>query len=103
MSAFSRHRASDELHPRAAFDLRARAQTFGSGETIDVPQGAERFWHWYASTVRCGRPFRLSPHTVAAYPPATRESCLWFSGGVESTYTLEQVRAEAPVLLDIAD
>jgi hypothetical protein len=94
----------EELHPRMSFDLRARQQVFGPDEEIDVPAGGEAFWEWYASTVRCGRPYRLKRVSGAPdYPPPSRDCALWFSGGVESTYTLEQIRQLNPVLLNIAD
>lgn len=96
--------SGSELHPRLAFDLQARLQVFGAEEVIHVPSGAESFWEWYAATIRCGRPFRLSPaEDVPPYPPPTREYALWFSGGVESTYTLEQIRDINPDLLRIDD
>ena len=96
--------SGSELHPRLAFDLEARLQVFGDGEVIRVPAGAETFWEWYATTIRCGRPFRLSPAEDAPpYPPPTRGHALWFSGGVESTYTLEQIRDLNPDILRLDD
>jgi hypothetical protein len=77
---------SSNLHPRLAFDLRARQQVFGPAATIEVPAGGESFWQWYAATIRCGRPFRLEPvEGGPPYPEATRDVALWFSGGAEST------------------
>jgi hypothetical protein len=95
---------NEALHPRLAFDLRARRQVFGDGDEIEIPAGSEAFWRWFAGTVRCGRRFRLVPRTgVPEYPPGDGRCALWFSGGVESTYTLEHVRSESPVLMRIED
>lgn len=95
---------ADELHSRMSFDLRTRQQVFGPNEEIEVAAGAEDFWNWYASTVRYGRPYRLqSVIGIEDYPPATRDCALWYSGGVESTYTLQQIKERNPVLLSIGD
>jgi hypothetical protein len=93
-----------ELHPRVAFDLRARQQVFGDESVICVPSGSESFWNWYAAMIRCGRPFRLAlSDDVPPYPQPTRQQAIWFSGGVESTYTLEQIKHLNPDFLRIED
>jgi hypothetical protein len=94
----------DHLHPRVVFDLNARSQVFGPDAVIEVAAGSEEFWNWYARTVRFGRPFQLVPVADAPpYPAATRGTAIWFSGGVESTYTLEEIRSTDPVVLRIED
>ncbi|HET7229007.1 MAG TPA: hypothetical protein VFJ16_03360 [Longimicrobium sp.] len=96
--------AMDPVSSRMSFDLRARRQVHGPELQIDVAADAEPFWEWYASTIRAGRPFRLNSVADApAYPPATQGCALWFSAGVESTYTLEHIRHLNPVLLQIED
>ena len=93
-----------ELHPRLVFDLAARQQVFGLGNIIEIPAGKEEFWDWYASVIRCGRPYELRPVVdVPEYPPASKKIALWFSGGVESTYTLAQIKHMDPVILRIED
>src|SRR5262245_6868808 len=94
----------ERMHPRVTFDLQARLQVFGPGELINIAEGSEDFWQWYASTVRFNRPFRLSVRgDVPPYPPASGESAIWFSGGAESTYTFEKVRVRSPKILRIED
>ncbi len=89
-----------DLHPRVAFDLAAREKVFGDAATVEVPREDLEFWSWYARTVRCGEPCQLVPvDGVPAYPAPDGRVALWFSGGVESTYTLEQIRGQHPVLL----
>lgn len=90
-------------HPRVLLDLRARQQVLGQSEEIEVPRGAEPFWSWYAETARFGRPFRLRPVDAPPYPPGDGRVALWFSGGVESTYSLDELRPLNPVLLKIED
>jgi hypothetical protein len=93
-----------ESHARLLFDLRARQQTFGEEEIIEIAAGGEAFWQWYATRIRCGRAFRLrSVEGIPPYPPPTKGLALWFSGGVESTYTLEQIGHLSPALLHIED
>ncbi|HEX6719265.1 MAG TPA: hypothetical protein VF088_19320 [Pyrinomonadaceae bacterium] len=93
-----------EPHPRMMFDLNARRQTFGNSRSICVPSGSEEFWDWYVSLIRCGGDYELvSVDGVAPYSPPTRQCAVWFSGGVESSYTLEQVRHLNPDLLHIED
>jgi hypothetical protein len=93
-----------DLHPRLAFDLAARKQVFGPETIIKIPAGKEEFWDWYASVVRCGREYELHPTVgVPDYPPVLSEVALWFSGGVESTYTLAQIKELHPVILRIED
>lgn len=77
---------------------------FGPDLVVEIAEGSEDFWHWYASTIRLDRPFRLSPVPhVPPYPPPARGTALWFSGGVESSYTLERLRDAAPTILRIED
>ncbi len=96
--------AQNDLHPRVEADLRARQQVFGDEGLIHVPAGSESFWDWYAAMIRCGRPYRLILlDDVPPYPPPTRQHALWFSGGVESTYTLEQIKHHSPEILRIED
>ena len=97
-------KVQSDLHPRAAFDLHARQQVFGLDPVIQIATGSEPFWEWYASTIRCGRPFELRPVSdVPPYPEPARELAIWYSGGVESTYTLAQIRHLDPVLLRLED
>lgn len=96
--------SQNELHPRALSDLSSRQQTFGDETLIHVPMGSEPFWDWYAATIRCGRDYRLvSTDGIESYPAPHRPYALWFSGGVESTYTLEQIKHQNPDLLRIED
>jgi hypothetical protein len=84
--------------------LRVRQQVFGPDEVIDIAEGSEEFWRWYAKTVRFNRAFRLSVCAdVPPYPPSTGKSAIWFSGGVESTYTFEQIRHLQAEILRIED
>lgn len=86
------------------FDLNARRQTFAHEGSIHVPSGSEQFWNWYASMARgCGDYELVAVDGVLPYPPVTHPYALWFSGGVESSYTLEQVRDLKPDLLHIED
>lgn len=95
---------TDELHPRTLFDLAIRRQVFQGGRVITVPRGSERFWDWYARTMRFGEEFKLEPvAAVPEYPPPDRGAALWYSGGAESTYSLEILRDEKPDLLSIED
>ena len=92
------------LHPRVEFDLQSRASVFGADEVIRVAAGGEAFWDWYARAIRPDRPFRLeSVPGVPAYPVSNSKVALWYSGGVESTYTLDEVRHLEPVPLHIED
>ena len=94
----------EAMSSRAIFDLAARRRVFSKTEVIEVPAGTESFWGWYAKKVRFGRSFRLVPVAdVPEYPAPTRRCALWFSGGVESTYTLECIRSLRPDLLSIDD
>lgn len=91
------------VHPRVAFDLRTRQQVFGPEEVIEVAQGGEEFWEWYAATVRFDRQFQLVTRSAPPYPTSNGKHALWYSGGVESTYTLEQIRGASPAILRIED
>jgi hypothetical protein len=93
----------NQLHPRVMFDLSARQQVFGDETLIRVPAAAEDFWNWYASTIRFRRPYRIVTDEAPPYPPPSRTHALWFSGGVESTYTLEQIKHLKPDILRIED
>jgi hypothetical protein len=97
---------TDGLCPRAQLDLAARRAVFGDQLTISVPADGAEFWGWYAEMIRWGRPFRLA---TISDPPTyrfpDRGPALWFSGGVESTYTRTVLadRGTFPQLLDIGD
>ena len=91
---------------RTRRDLTARREVFGDGPTIAVPEDGLEFWRWYAGYIRCGRPYKLQPASDAqTYPEPVRGPALWFSGGVESTYTRMMLAEQGivPTLLDIAD
>lgn len=93
-----------KTHPRLLFDLRTRQQAFGPGEVIEIADGSEEFWIWYASIIRLERPFRMVRCAEAPpYPAANGKRALWFSGGVESTYTLAHIRHLDPTLLHVED
>lgn len=93
-----------DIHPRAAFDLEARHRIFGDAPAVEVPREDLEFWTWYARKIRCGDACELIPiDGVPRYPAPNGKVALWFSGGVESTYTLEQIRDLNPVLLRAED
>jgi hypothetical protein len=96
----------DGLSARARRDLAIRRAVFSDAIEVAVPADGLEFWSWYVDVVRCGRPFRTA--TLAAdssYPPATAGAALWYSGGVESTYTRAVLadRGIEPTLLKISD
>jgi hypothetical protein len=93
-----------ELQARLDFDLNTRQQVFGSGDTIEVAAGTEKFWNWYASTIRFSRSYNLVSRTdVPEYTERSEDIAFWYSGGVESTYTREQISHLKPVFLRIED
>ncbi len=95
---------TDELHPRTLADLEIRRQIFNGGKAVEVPRGSEEFWNWYAQTIRFGDEFELIPvDGIADYPPPARKTALWYSGGVESTYSLQMLQDQNPDLLSIHD
>src|SRR5215831_9832571 len=95
---------TDELHPRTRADLEVRRAVFNGGRVIEVPHGCEAFWTWYAQTIRFGEEFEIVPvDGIADYPPPTDKVALWYSGGVESTYSLEMLKDQNPDLLSIHD
>jgi hypothetical protein len=64
------------------------------------------FWRRYAEFVRCGRPVEITGQPgYEPYAPATRGPALWYSGGVESTYTKAVLDEQgiSPALLHIED
>ena len=93
-----------EQHPRLLLDLEIRHKIF-SGETrVSVPAGTIPFWNWHSSYA--------SPHSdisfieindAPSYPAAHRNRALWFSGGVESTYTKFKLEDSQIDLLKIED
>lgn len=90
---------------RALTDLATRRAVFGPDPVVRVPRDGVAFWRWYAEFIRCDRPVELVLDDPAPYPAVTRGPALWFSGGVESTYTkaiLDQ-QGVAPTLLRIED
>jgi hypothetical protein len=95
---------TDELHPRTLTDLRIRREIFGEQRAVEIPRGSEEFWTWYARTIRFGGEFELVPvDGMPEYPEPAREAVLWYSGGVESTYSLQLLRNQNPDLLSIND
>lgn len=95
---------ADELHPRTLADLEIRRKIFSGDRTIEVPRGSEAFWTWYAQTIRFGDEFELvAVDGIPDYPPPTHDIVLWFSGGVESTYSLQMLQDKHPDLLSIHD
>ena len=101
--------ALDDTHglsARALRDLEARRAVFGGAAAIAVPADGAEFWSWYAGFIRCGRPFQLTVGPDGeGYPAPSRGPALWFSGGVESTYTRAVLAEQGlePALLNIAD
>jgi hypothetical protein len=97
---------SAEAQDRLAFDLAVRQDVFGDAESIRVADEDVESWGEYARFVRCGRPIEvLGGAQVPGYPAADKGPALWFSGGVESTYTREVLAAQGiePTLLSIHD
>lgn len=92
------------MSPRGLFDLETRASFFSGERNIAVPRQSLAFWTWYAKTLRPDTlPNLIEVGDVPDYPEPVGETAIWYSGGVESTYTLEHIRREAPVLLRIED
>ncbi|MEU7225651.1 hypothetical protein [Streptomyces chrestomyceticus] len=98
-----------QLHERTRYDLRLRRQVFDGSPVLHVPRGSEEFWTWYARTMRFGDApdsYELVPvDGVPPYPEPERPAVLWYSGGVESTYSLHVLRERGvePDLLHIED
>lgn len=92
---------------RAMHDLEIRRQVFSAARIIKVPENYDRdFWHWYAAFIRCGREYSLEVDDTwesAEYPQPQRDVAIWYSGGVESTYTLYKIGHLKPELLSIDD
>lgn len=73
---------------------------------LRVPENANpEFWRWYAGMLRADCTTEVVPASdrIATFPPANGQVCLWYSGGVESTYTLDRIRDLDPVLLSYED
>ena len=95
---------ANELHPRTLVDLEIRRQVFNGGRVIEVPRGSEEFWSWYASTIRFGDEFEIaSVDGIVDYPAPVHKVALWYSGGVESTYSLQILQDRDPDLFSIDD
>jgi hypothetical protein len=96
--------AEAEQHPRLLLDLEIRHKIFGGERNIEIPRGTQAFWSWHSSF--------SSPHDnlyfveiegAPAYPTPHRGRALWFSGGVESTYTKHKLAAPEVEELKIED
>jgi hypothetical protein len=90
---------------RLKLDLQIREKIQQGSPEVDVPADGMGFWRWYKGWVNPFADIALRPVTdVPTYPPVTRTSALWYSGGCESTYCLDEIRkTEAPDLLSIND
>lgn len=90
---------------RLNLDLEIREKIQQGKPEVDMPEGGMGFWHWYKGWVNpfaeiVFRPIKNAP----TYPPLSRDSALWYSGGCESTYCLDEIgRTETPDLLSISD
>ncbi|WJS05555.1 hypothetical protein [Roseibium aggregatum] len=90
---------------RLTLDLEIREKIQKGAPEVDVPDCGLAFWTWYKGWVNPFSETTLQPiQDVPNYPPIRRESALWFSGGCESTYCLDEIRkTEMPDLLSIRD
>ncbi len=89
---------------RLKIDLDIRQQIFNGVKTIRIPAGSRMFWSWFCGIARNGCAVELSEYPCDHhYPPVGRAVALWFSGGCESTYTLDVIRELDPDLLRIED
>jgi hypothetical protein len=96
-----------DQHLRAVQDLEIRSQVFGARRAIKIPKSHhDGFWQWYAEFIRFGRGYILEvDDTLEAieYPEPDKPVALWYSGGAESTYTLQKISDLHPDLLSIED
>lgn len=95
------------INLRALQDLVIRQQIFGSNKVIRVPVNYDRkFWLWYAHSIRFRQEcvFKIDDTLEPLeYPEPSKSVALWYSGGVESTYTLHKIKHLNPDLLSIDD
>lgn len=90
---------------RLVLDLEIRRKIQTSSPEVDVPTHGLDFWTWYKDWVNPFAEIALRPvGDFPDYPPVRKESALWFSGGCESTYCLDEIRkTQTPDLLHIDD
>lgn len=98
----------DEQDTRALQDLVIRQQILGGkNKVIKVPANYDRkFWQWYANFLTFGKElvFEVDEDIEPLeYPEPDKPVALWYSGGVESTYTLHKIKHLNPDLLSIDD
>ncbi len=97
----------DELSncARLTLDLEIREQIQTGAPQVAVPEEGLSFWRWYKDWVNPFAKITLTPmHDAPSYPPISRQSALWYSGGCESTYCLDEIsKTETPDLLAIGD
>jgi hypothetical protein len=97
-------RRRDVGSERGLIDLAARRQVFGTGEHLRVPVDGLGFWTWYAHFVRLDPELVIGVNPSAPpYPAADAGPALWYSGGVESTYTRALLADENVTLLSIEE
>lgn len=92
------------LGPRALGDLEIRQRVLAHDEgQVPVPGRDMAFWRAYAELVAGGgREFIEADEGQPAFPKPNGRAALWYSGGVESTYT--QLIVDEPVdLLRLED
>ncbi|OLT60085.1 hypothetical protein [Moorena bouillonii] len=92
---------------KAAQDLNIRHQILTGEQVIKVPPNYDReFWGWYASFITFGKEHSFEvDNTLPSleYPKPHKPVALWYSGWVESTYTLHKIEHLKPDLLSIDD
>lgn len=89
---------------RLALDIDIRQRLYEDSPTLQVPVGTARFWRWLAGYVRPNSiPRIVEREGFPEYPEPDRGEALWFSGGCESTYTLDSLGGAKVDLLSIDD
>lgn len=91
---------------RAVLDLQARRALYEGASSIQVAKQGVDFWLWYSAMLRPGNMPQIDVlEDAPLYPErdAVRPFALWFSGGIESSYTLQRISHLEPDLLSIDD